>query len=756
MTAQGKSAAAQRRRTPRWVRCMGGVPSPERAQHDSDARNGFLLRPCRASVSSSPQTQGGDQSRHGSLDLALGYLVWPLRGGKAQRYSRAIKTGRTSSIPHTQTLLAFALTLVACFSAAPTHAQRVPATSPASDAEIARLVERLGSEDYFERRDAEQQLLQIGPQAFDSLKKAERDPDLEVASRAAYILRQLRVRWSRADDPAEVRRLLNRFDELAADRRFEIIDALSRLGDHAGVGALSRIARFDGTPHVARHAALTLIEMDLDGAQSARAQIEREVGPSRRAPATWLRVLAEELRDPASSAGQWRAITEEEAALLVSGDEDTAWRFVERLWEHELEVSDRRGAADAAAAVLVHRITVAAALEKEEEDSLKFALRWCLQRKQWGALEIMQRQYADAINARRDLTYFVAAAKVAQGDVAEGNLAAERAYHMAADDDEQRCEIATEIADLGQLDWAEREWKYVIANFSEVDVNSVVARFKLASWLYDRQEFQSAAELLATSCDAIAGNNAERARLKHELEEHPLGFDLNHFIGLRDYYAARHFKQTGDHEEEARRLELAAATYERNIDVLIAMVRSEGGDQHYQARAQLRIKKAKQGQAEEIKRCKDPAIRDNQHVRDYLANLYNEWAWLTANTSKNEKQLRKAVEYSELSLKLRPNESAFLDTLGHCYHAVGEHATAVKYQRLAVQQEPNLQYMQRQLAKFEQALADGTKPVFEPDQPETQEPPPTNAPKRPPRQLRIRRERAPLDIQPSARDIESP
>jgi tetratricopeptide (TPR) repeat protein len=68
--------------------------------------------------------------------------------------------------------------------------------------------------------------------------------------------------------------------------------------------------------------------------------------------------------------------------------------------------------------------------------------------------------------------------------------------------------------------------------------------------------------------------------------------------------------------------------------------------------------------------------------------------------------VRGAVVYSRRSLELAPDEPSYLDTLGRCYYAVGDYEHAVENQRRAVELAPQYGVMRRQLAMFEQALAD--------------------------------------------------
>ena len=61
---------------------------------------------------------------------------------------------------------------------------------------IQRLIADLGSDEYAVRRRAEEQLIRLGPQAFDELKRAEDHPDLEVSERVRYIVEQLHIEFT--------------------------------------------------------------------------------------------------------------------------------------------------------------------------------------------------------------------------------------------------------------------------------------------------------------------------------------------------------------------------------------------------------------------------------------------------------------------------------------------------------------------------------------------------------------------------------
>jgi len=79
------------------------------------------------------------------------------------------------------------------------------------------------------------------------------------------------------------------------------------------------------------------------------------------------------------------------------------------------------------------------------------------------------------------------------------------------------------------------------------------------------------------------------------------------------------------------------------------------------------------------------------------ANGYNEYAWLVANTVGD---VRKAIQYSRISLEKSFDSSSYLDTLAHCHAAAGDLPAAVRTQSLAARQEPHNRTIRRNLERF--------------------------------------------------------
>ena len=149
---------------------------------------------------------------------------------------------------------------------------------------IAALVEQLGDKDYFVRQKAQEELSRMGFEAFEALTAAATNDDLEIATRAKYLLKLMRVEWTDATDPPEVKRLLKGYEMLDAENREERIHALAALPDGKATPALCRLARFEKSNVLSKRAALELMQSTPDGEppSAQRANLIRKISRPRR------------------------------------------------------------------------------------------------------------------------------------------------------------------------------------------------------------------------------------------------------------------------------------------------------------------------------------------------------------------------------------------------------------------------------------------------------------------------------------------
>ena len=571
------------------------------------------------------------------------------------------------------------------------------AVEPSRKQEVERLITQLGDEQYLKRRSAELRLIELSADAFDQLQAAETHPDLEIATRARYILHRIRIQWVRPDDSAEVQAIMHLYEDLSFDERLDRIDQLQQLGAPASWGPLCRIARYDPSPLLARQAALVVLRsLNHKAPQSAAdaATLLAELEDSKRVPAAWILQYAVQLKQPDRIAADWLPLIAAEVELIKQQSEETDASIAINLIQFHLELCAHYAEHELAFKTLQHWVEMANFVDYDTLDAegLVSALRWLIDNQQWQALELLEAHYAEQIRSSRQLLYLAAIARSKQSKQPEAEEFAEQAFRLPDDDAESRYQAASEIANLGHHDWAEREWKYLVETLPVLDDASRNARESLATLrLHDRGEHQAAAELLAVYCDEFERQAA--ANKGFVVDQYQRGV-YQSIAAQRDYFFACHAEEQGDFDQQRKYLDLAIKAHPLNADIAIAMYRLQNADDAYRKKTLTLIRRSCEWLEGNIQQSPDQP------------NWYNHWAWLVSNT---EGDYAKAVEFSQRSLELSPGSPSYLDTLGRCYYAAGELENAVKTQRQAVEGHPHLMVMRRQLELFERELAEQNK-----------------------------------------------
>ncbi len=628
-------------------------------------------------------------------------------------------------LPFLRCLLVAGLSFSVALASHTAAGARVEEGEPAPpEPEIAELVQQLGSDLFVERDAAQARLEMLGIQAFDALQEAVKHPDLEVATRARHILERVKVEWVKPTDPPEVRQLMKRFASGSTAKRLALLEKLKDLEEAGGGPALCRIARFETTANAEQAAlsGLSLLESAGTDGVAADSWLE-ELDESQTVAARWVRLGLHSLTEPRAALDEWDA----ECAAAVdrfrgSGQESDAIDAY-RLMRFRLFVSTIIEASDPRMDALAGLAEFLAGLEEEqlpdlpdaigswfkseEEQSAKavaYQLFWAADRKDWGLWRSLVTEHAAEISQNRFLLYSVALAHAQQGDTQEAAHAVQRALEYEAEDAEHRNRIAASLLEQGRLDLAAGEWRAVIAALPTLHPESLIARQELGNWwLHDREQYQAAVDLLDEFCQAAEASDEAEAAMLADLAESMSNADrADHlwksFRATREYFEACRQRSLGAHKQEQLSLEKAYRLYPVNPDILIAMYRVKGADPAYRARVRDMIKSL----SRRIQHVIDAGLASGQED----AQDYNLWAWLVSNT---EGDYQQAVRYSHRSLELDPDNASFLDTLGRCYYAAKDFDSAIKYQKMAVERQPMVQVMQRQLRQFEEEAASSAR-----------------------------------------------
>jgi len=83
------------------------------------------------------------------------------------------------------------------------------------------------------------------------------------------------------------------------------------------------------------------------------------------------------------------------------------------------------------------------------------------------------------------------------------------------------------------------------------------------------------------------------------------------------------------------------------------------------------------------------------------AEVYNSMAWALAT---RKLYPERAVEIAQKSLALSPEDANIMDTLAEAYYANGDFKQAVEWEKKALAKNPENEYFQQQIEKFERAM----------------------------------------------------
>lgn len=568
---------------------------------------------------------------------------------------------------------------------------------------VAVLIEQLGDEQFRRREFAQRRLMELGLAAYDAIHRAQDHDDIEVAKRARYLVRSMRIQWSRLDDPPSVRRILAAYSERTSAERRNRMEQLAALPDQEGMIPLCRMVRYESTEPLSKYAALLILQNDLAGAtERADAwadQLEDAVRHSARVASAWIRVHAESLGDLASTMTQWDRLTRAEENTLSQFPSRTSQAITRDLLRHQASLLRKVGQRDQSLAVLRRTINLLDGTRTQLLDMVE----WLGEEELWELVQDVADRFPGEFSKYPDLIYRLAEAILKQGDPQRAEEVAAQARQLDPENTRTHIESALWLQRRQLVDWSIEEYRQVIKHSEQASREGLYARFLLSEILHDRLEEEEAAQVLAGAVDAVADSD-KVARDVEQVFNRTAGAIRSRHL----YFQACRQAQLEMFEEQKNLLELAIGAEAHDGDVLIAMHRFKTGDEEWKSRVSQLVKDATAHYQKQIT-VYDNTYRisgdtsEKETARRKLATAHNQLAWLVSNT---EGDFQAAIRSSLKSLELRPDSPGYLDTLGHCYFAAGELEKAVETQQKAVAGDPSSETMRRMLKVFQQALKD--------------------------------------------------
>lgn len=575
--------------------------------------------------------------------------------------------------------------------------------------QITKLIEQLGDNDYYVRQQAQNELTRLGFEAFDALTAATTDEDLEISSRAKYLLRLMRVEWTAKNDPPEVKKLLKDYEIQPDEVRLARMRALAVMPAGKGIPALCRLVRFEKSELLSKKAVIEILQSPsgVEPQKGAAAETIRKLfEKSNRTSALWILAWLR-LADDAEGMNRWNRLIETESSLLQHSSGETSRDILGGLIRYQIAWLKKHGQTQEAMTAMRRLVD----LETGDLETLSELLDWLVEQKAWKPINELTARFASRFNSEPILLYLLAQAQKERGDAAKAEDAAQRAFQINVGREEvkllNRYLIAQRLSRRGLFSWAKREYEYIIAQGGVNDMTAINAQWSLSEMFHDQGEDLAAAnvlEVMLKSTDsktnsAVAGRIASALQriylFRNKSANNKIIDRTISEVRARMYFLqACHWERAGEQAKRGECLKKALDEEPGDIDVLIACHRLPDQTPEYQKKIKDLIRQT----AEDL-RVEIAAESDNP-------SLYNQFAWLIANTEGN---FDEALKCSQKSLELSPDNGGLYDTLARVYYAKGDYDNALKYQQNASELEPHSGLIAKQLEFFKKAKEDHKK-----------------------------------------------
>ena len=572
--------------------------------------------------------------------------------------------------------------------------------APILQREIDRLILELGDNQYANRVRAQTKLTELGLGAFDALHRAQDHDDIEIAMRARYLVRSMRIQWALPDDPPAVRKLLSGYGERSNAERKNRMENLSKLPENQGVVALCRLVRYEANEPLSKRAALLIMQQDPPKEavkiDSVVQTLRKQVGKSRRTAANWMRAYAQTLVDPESAVATWDKLTRAEEVTLSQFPKESSRDITRDVLRWQAAMLRELNRHDEGIAVIRRTLDL---LEGTKQQLLDM-IDWLVEREAWTVIDEIVDRFPVEFNKYADLVYRVAESQAKQGRQEQAEKTAARALAINPDDSRTHIESAIWLQRRGLIPWCEKEYRQVIKISPAESRQHIYSCFLLSEILHDQDRDLDAANVLQGVVEVMKQPQVMKD-IKDGFQREPGGIRSRMY-----YFFAQHHARNNEPQKHREFLEKGIQEDPRDADVLIAMHRLPKADAAWKEKTQQAIDAAVKHFQGEVKRYETLFRQGDSPVqldalRRQLASANNQLAWLAGNTNGD---LDEALRCSQRSLELRPGSAGYLDTLAHCYYAKGDYQNAVKNQLEAVSKEPHSAQMQRQLKLFQESL----------------------------------------------------
>jgi tetratricopeptide (TPR) repeat protein len=577
-----------------------------------------------------------------------------------------------------------------------------PETPAQLEARIAKLVRLLGDPEYSIRQAAHHELSTIGLAALDALAAAQKDDDVEIASRAKGLVAEVGMTWVRSDAAPQVKEILANYEIAGPGDRLQKMHSLALLHDDMGLAPLCRLVRLEELVAVAKQGAWFVIgqpDPPADAWTNRIRTIEKNLGTSGNLGVEWLRAYVQIHDKPVDAKAACDRLVAAELAAMSAADRESQTEALLPIAKRLVEVLEERFKRRDKSIEVMRRIAESIPSDsssKEKIEQLKDVVDWLLVEQAWDQVEGLAKAHSQEFDSNVILMYMRAASYRAGGQSQLAGELSRKAFDAVGDGRDEHWKVAKELSRRGLIEAAEKEFRHLISTApkpgSENDETGA-ASLALAEMLHEQSRDADAADVLkplvaAMHRDSEPGKSVKQESTLFEPEARM------HFFYACD--AAAHAHPDKEREE----LQRAITKSPDDVDVLIALYERSSSDQ------------AERRRALELIQAADEKFR--AALAQDSVNTYNQDAWLIGNTEGNFDLAiqfsRTAVDLFSKNLSVQPTDvedvhaddqlAGLVDTLAHCYAGKGDWESAVKYQAWSMELDPHQPQIRQAFQKF--------------------------------------------------------
>ena len=240
----------------------------------------------------------------------------------------------------------------------------------------------------------------MGFEAFDAISAATSDGDLEIAARAKYLLKSMRVEWTAESDPPAVKQYLANYESADAGRGSSRWWGWPRCLAGRAQPPCAGWCVLRKSLLLSKTAALALLRSRAGGDPPDAVTIEavrKVLVGSKRSGAAWLLAWTRLGDEPEVVMADWSTFVDDERQLLRQGQIETNSDVVGGLIRFQAARLKKLGKIDAAMAAILRLVEV----EPGDPETLGELLPWLVEQKAWKAVDELADRFPPAFCRRR-------------------------------------------------------------------------------------------------------------------------------------------------------------------------------------------------------------------------------------------------------------------------------------------------------------------------------------------------------------------